>query len=68
MAASGDTLVASGPYRYLYHPSYVGVIGELLGAALMTRALVTGRIAVIVFAVLLQKRITVEERALARAR
>ena len=60
----GDTLVANGPYRYFRHPNYVGVIGELLGAALMTRALVTGPIAVIVFAVLLYKRIAVEEGAL----
>lgn len=64
----GETLVASGPYRYFRHPNYVGVIGELVGAALMTRALVTGPIAVIVFAVLLQKRIAVEERALGDAR
>ena len=40
------------------------MIGELVGAALMTRALVTGPIAVIVFAVLLHNRIAVEERAL----
>jgi methyltransferase len=60
----GDTLVASGPYRHLRHPNYVGVIGELIGAALMTRAIVTGPIAVIVFAFLLRNRIAVEERAL----
>jgi methyltransferase len=60
----GDALVVSGPYRYLRHPNYVGVIGELVGAALMTRAVVTGPIAVIVFAILLRKRIRVEERAL----
>ena len=64
----GDTLIASGPYRYLRHPNYVGVIAELTGAALMTRAPVTGPIAVIVFAVLLQKRIAVEERALGTAK
>jgi methyltransferase len=60
----GDTLVASGPYRCLRHPNYVGVMGELVGAALMTRALLTGPIAVIVFAALLYNRIAVEERAL----
>ena len=60
----GDTLVARGPYRYFRHPNYLGVIGELVGAALMTGARVTGPIAVIVFALLLQKRIAVEERAL----
>ena len=60
----GDVLVASGPYRYFRHPNYVGVVGELVGAALMTRALLTGPIAVLLFAVLLHKRIAVEERAL----
>ena len=64
----GERLVASGPYRYLRHPNYVGVIGELIGAALMTRALITGPIAVIVFAILLYNRIAVEERALRGAR
>ena len=60
----GDALVVRGPYRYFRHPNYVGVIGELVGGALMTRALVTGPIAVIVFVVLLHKRIAVEGRAL----
>ena len=64
----GDPLVASGPYRYFRHPNYVGVIGELVGAAVMTRALLAGPIAVIVFAVLLQKRIAVEDRALRAAK
>ncbi len=63
----GDTLVASGPYRHFRHPNYVGVVGELIGAALMTRAPVTGSIAVIAFALLLHKRIAVEERALGEA-
>jgi len=60
----GDPLISNGPYRYLRHPNYVGVIGELVGAAVMTRALVTGPIAVIGFAALLYKRIAIEERAL----
>lgn len=60
----GDRLVTTGPYRYLRHPNYVGVIGELVGAALMTGARATGPIAVIVFAGLLHRRIAVEERTL----
>jgi methyltransferase len=63
----GSVLVASGPYRHFRHPNYVGVVGELVGAALMTRAPVAGSIAVIVFAILLRKRIAVEERALGEA-
>jgi methyltransferase len=60
----GDARVASGLYRYVRHPNYVGVIGELVGAALMAGAVVTGPLAVVVFAILLRKRIRVEERAL----
>jgi methyltransferase len=59
-----DRLVASGPYRYLRHPNYVGVIGEIAGAAIMTGAIVAGPIAVLVFAWLLVRRIAVEERML----
>ena len=60
----GAPLVASGPYRWLRHPNYVGVVGELAGAALMTGALVTGPIAAAGFAILLSKRISVESRML----
>ena len=31
----GRELVTTGPYRWLRHPNYVGVAGELIGAALM---------------------------------
>ena len=34
----GVRLVATGPYRWLRHPNYVGVMGELAGVALMTAA------------------------------
>jgi methyltransferase len=64
IVVAGDPLIASGPYRYLRHPNYVAVLAELVGAAVMTGALVTGSVAVIGFAALLHKRIAVEERAL----
>jgi methyltransferase len=60
----GDPLVTVGPYRYLRHPNYVGVAGELIGAAVMTGARLSGPIAVGIFAFLLYKRIAAEERAL----
>jgi methyltransferase len=60
-------LVAGGPYRFLRHPNYVGVIGELMGTALMTGAVVAGPIAIVTFAGLLVRRIAVEERALRAA-
>jgi len=60
----GAPLVHTGPYRFFRHPNYVGVIGEIVGVALMTGAIVAGPIAAIVFGVLLMKRIAIEERAL----
>ena len=33
----GATLVAGGPYRWLRHPNYVGVIGELVGVGVDDR-------------------------------
>src|SRR5262249_21849845 len=60
----GAPLVRTGPYRFLRHPNYVGVIGEIVGVALLTGAIVAGPIAALGFAVLLMKRIAVEERAL----
>src|SRR3989442_10612531 len=46
----GAPLVASGPYRYLRHPNYVGVIGELPAAPLMTGARLIGPIVTRLFA------------------
>ena len=63
----GAALVARGPYRFVRHPNYVAVVGELLGVALMTGAIVTGPAAVLLFGTLLMKRIAVEDRALGDA-
>ena len=60
----GSPLVAGGPYRVVRHPNYVAVMGELVGAALIGHALVSGPVAVVVFGVLILLRIKVEERAL----
>jgi len=58
-------LVASGPYRWLRHPNYVAVAGELAGVALMSGARVAGPVGTILFTLLMFRRISVEERALA---
>jgi methyltransferase len=60
----GASLVRHGPYRVLRHPNYVGVALELIGAAMMTGAAVCGPLGIVLFSVLLQRRITVENRAL----
>ena len=63
----GGPLVASGPYRVVAHPNYIGVVGELVGAALMTGAFISGPIATAIFGMLLRKRVAVEERMLRKA-
>src|SRR5262245_38130071 len=60
----GASLVADGPYRYLRHPNYVAVIGELIALALVTGARVSGPIATIGFGALIARRVGVENRAL----
>jgi methyltransferase len=60
----GSSLVTSGPYRFMRHPNYVGVIGELTGFALIAHAVYAGTASVIAFAWLIARRIRVEERAL----
>jgi len=62
----GTALVAKGPYRWLRHPNYIGVVGELAGVAMMTGGWVSGVAAITTFGVLLMKRIAVEEHALGR--
>jgi methyltransferase len=57
-------LVVSGPYRVMRHPNYVGVIGELVGVALMTGAWIAGPITTIGFLSLIAKRVRIETRAL----
>jgi methyltransferase len=68
MVLPGSVLVSRGPYRWLRHPNYVGVVGELAGLALLTGAVWAGPAALVGFGILLWRRIAVEERALAAAR
>ena len=63
----GAPLVVKGPYRWLRHPNYIGVLGELVGVAAMLGAPVAGALSVVAFSGLLIKRIAVEERTLGRA-
>jgi methyltransferase len=64
LVLSGVPLVTSGPYRFIRHPNYVGVIGELIGMALITDARFTGPAGVVFFSWLLARRIRTEEQAL----
>jgi methyltransferase len=67
LVVPGAPLVSHGPYRFARHPNYLGVIGELLGAAILLNARITGPLATLAFAVLIKRRIAVEERALSRS-
>jgi methyltransferase len=64
----GTSLVTGGPYRFVRHPNYIAVVGELVAVAIMTGARITGSIAVIGFGLLILKRVGVEERALLQSR
>ena len=59
-------LIGGGPYRLMRHPNYLGVAGELAGAALMGDALIAGPVSLVLFGSLMLARIRVEERALGR--
>jgi methyltransferase len=60
----GMALVRSGPYRWLRHPNYVAVAGELVGVALATGALVAGPLGTALFLTLIARRIRVEDGAI----
>ena len=64
LVVPGAPLIASGPYRLMRHPNYVGVVGELIAMALLSSARVTGPVSLIGFGWLLIQRISAEERAL----
>jgi methyltransferase len=60
----GSMRTLSGPYRFMRHPNYLGVMGELAGFAILAQAPVAGALSVIAFAFIIMARIRVEERAL----
>jgi methyltransferase len=60
----GSQRTLRGPYRWLRHPNYIGVAGEIVGFALLAQSPITGVTATAVFVLLLVARIRVEERAL----
>jgi len=61
----GSVSKTTGPYRWLSHPNYVAVAGEIAGCALAMQAVVTGPLAFAGFGLLMLRRIKVEEAALA---
>ena len=64
----GLPLVSDGPYRYVAHPNYIAVIGELVGTAMMMEARVLGPVMTLAFGAALFARIRFESRVLAPLR
>lgn len=58
--------IRRGPYRFLRHPNYVGVVGEIAGFAMMAAAPVAGAASLLVFGALMLRRVRIEEAALRR--
>jgi methyltransferase len=61
-------LVTTGPYRYIAHPNYLAVVGELVSTAMMVTASVTGPLMTGAFGIALWARLRFEERVLKRQR
>jgi methyltransferase len=61
-----STRRVAGPYRWIAHPNYVAVAGELLGVAVAMHAMISGPFAVAGFGALMLRRISIEENALGR--
>jgi methyltransferase len=62
----GSAPTERGPYRWLNHPNYVAVAGELAGVAIAMQAAVSGVPMTAVFIFLMWRRVGTEEKALAR--
>ena len=62
----GQPLVSTGPYRFLPHPNYLAVVGEMIGVSLIVWAPITGILSLLGFGRLMIARIGVEDRALGR--
>jgi isoprenylcysteine carboxyl methyltransferase (ICMT) family protein YpbQ len=63
----GTPLVTTGPYAHLRHPNYVAVFGEIAGFAMTVGAAWTGIGSLLLFGLLVRRRIAVEENALETA-
>jgi methyltransferase len=66
LVVPGDPLVTTGPYRFLSHPNYLAVVGEILSVAAIVWAPITGILSATGFGWLMILRMKVEDRALGR--
>jgi methyltransferase len=68
LVVPGEPLVTSGPYRFISHPNYLAVVGEIVSVAAIVWAPVTGVLAAIGFGWLMIARIRIEDKALGRVK
>jgi methyltransferase len=66
LVVPGEPLIRSGPYRFVSHPNYLAVVGEIASVAAIVWAPVTGILSTIGFGWLMIARIRIEDRALGR--
>jgi len=67
LVVPGEPLVTAGPYRFIAHPNYLAVAGEIASVAAIVWAPVTGVLATIGFGWLMIARIRIEDKALGRS-
>ena len=67
LVVPGERLVTAGPYRFIAHPNYLAVAGEIASVAAIVWAPVTGVLATIGFGWLMIARIRIEDKALGRS-
>jgi methyltransferase len=67
LVVPGEPLVTTGPYRFLSHPNYLAVVGEIVSVAMIVWAPISGTLAAVGFGSLMVARIRVEDRALGRS-
>ncbi len=64
LVVPGTPLVTNGPYRYVRHPNYIAVMGEIVSIAVALQAPIAGALGAAAFGWLLMRRVRVEEQAL----
>lgn len=60
----GRSIIRTGPYRYLNHPNYIGVVLEIISIPLMFSCYITASVFTIFNIFVLKRRIAIEEKAL----
>lgn len=66
IVVSDEPLVTGGPFRWLRHPNYLGVVLELFALPMVHTAWITAAVCSVLNGMLLRARTRVEEAALAR--